>query len=138
MSIIIPFAMMENVNPPPILPAIPLRAHTLGKHSRLNNEGYRNTIELLKEANISHLQSDIIRLVQNRCALRGLGSKDPNQHLKDFLSIVDSIYLNGASRETTRLHLFQFSLYDQASNQLDRLHAGTISTWDDFKTRFLA
>ncbi|GJU44204.1 MAK10-like protein [Tanacetum coccineum] len=41
-------------------------------------------------------------------------------------------------RERTRLRLFQFSLRDQASNWLERLPAGSISTWEDLTTRFLA
>ncbi|GJX88871.1 MAK10-like protein [Tanacetum coccineum] len=40
--------------------------------------------------------------------------------------------------ERTRLHLFQFSLRDQASNWLERLPAGSITTWEDLTTRFLA
>ncbi|GJV21736.1 MAK10-like protein [Tanacetum coccineum] len=40
--------------------------------------------------------------------------------------------------ERTRLRLFQFSLHDQASNWLERLPAGSISTWEDLTTRFLA
>ncbi|GJS42380.1 zinc finger, CCHC-type containing protein [Tanacetum coccineum] len=68
----------------------------------------------------------------------GLRSENPIQHLKDFLRIVDSIDLNGATRNTTRLHLLYFSLRDQAINWLDRLPVGSISTWDDLTTRFLA
>ena len=71
-------------------------------------------------ANVSHLQSDIVRLVQNGCAFDGLRSKDLNQHLKDFLIIVDTIDLNSASRETTRLNLFKFSLLYQASSWLEQ------------------
>nr|GEW59617.1 hypothetical protein [Tanacetum cinerariifolium] len=41
-------------------------------------------------------------------------------------------------REKTRVRLFQFSLRDQASNWLERLPAGSISTWEDLTTRFLA
>ncbi|GJZ86443.1 retrotransposon ORF1 [Tanacetum coccineum] len=41
-------------------------------------------------------------------------------------------------RERTRLPLFQFSLRDQASNWLECLPAGSISTWEDLTTRFLA
>ncbi|GJS28756.1 zinc finger, CCHC-type containing protein [Tanacetum coccineum] len=41
-------------------------------------------------------------------------------------------------RERTHLRLFQFSLRDQASNWLERLPAGSISTWEDLTTRFLA
>ncbi|GJQ96599.1 zinc finger, CCHC-type containing protein [Tanacetum coccineum] len=37
-----------------------------------------------------------------------------------------------------RLRLFQFSLRDQASNWLERLPTGSISTWEDLTTRFLA
>ncbi|GJY78505.1 zinc finger, CCHC-type containing protein [Tanacetum coccineum] len=39
--------------------------------------------------------------------------------------------------ERTRLHLFQFSLRDQARNWLDRLSAGSITTWEDLTTRFI-
>ncbi|GJS94297.1 zinc finger, CCHC-type containing protein [Tanacetum coccineum] len=50
----------------------------------------------------------------------------------------DSLDFDGANRERTRMRLFQFSLRDQASNWLERLPAGSISTWEDLTTRFLA
>ncbi|GJY71455.1 MAK10-like protein [Tanacetum coccineum] len=84
------------------------------------------------------LRSDTIWLVQNGCSFHGLRSEDPNQHLKDFLKLVDSLDLDGDNRERTRLRLFQFSLRDQASNWLERLPAGSITTWEDLTTRFLA
>ncbi|GJS24579.1 hypothetical protein Tco_0453211 [Tanacetum coccineum] len=107
---------------------------TLGDYSRPSHEGYRNAIELPKGAKVSPLRSDTIRLVQNRCAFHGLMSKDPIEYIKDFLRIVDSIDLNGATRNTTRLHLFCFSLRDQTMNWLDRLPTGSISTWEDLIT----
>ncbi|GJR66352.1 zinc finger, CCHC-type containing protein [Tanacetum coccineum] len=64
--------------------------------------------------------------------------KDPNQHLKDSLELVDSFDLDDENRKRTRLRLFQFSLRDQASNWLERLPAGSITTWEDLTTRFLA
>ncbi|GKF81908.1 zinc finger, CCHC-type containing protein [Tanacetum coccineum] len=36
------------------------------------------------------------------------------------------------------MRLFQFSLRDQASNWLERLPVGSITTWEDLTTRFLA
>ncbi|GJS05622.1 zinc finger, CCHC-type containing protein [Tanacetum coccineum] len=111
---------------------------TLGDYSRPSHEGYRNTIELPEGNNVVPLRSDTIRLVQNGCSFHGLRSEDPNQHLKDFLKLVDSLDLDGENRERTRLRLFQFSLCDQASNWLKRLPAGSISTWEDLTTRFLA
>ncbi|GJX06494.1 zinc finger, CCHC-type containing protein [Tanacetum coccineum] len=65
-------------------------------------------------------------------------SEDPNQHPRDFLKLVDSLDLDGKNRERMRLHLFQFSICDQASNWLERLPARSITTWEDLATRFLA
>ncbi|GJY60079.1 zinc finger, CCHC-type containing protein [Tanacetum coccineum] len=112
--------------------------HTLGDYSKPSHEGYRNTIELSEGNNVVPLRSDTIRLVQNGCSFHGLRSGNPNQHLKGFLKLVDSLDLDDANMERTRLRLFQFSLRDQASNWLERLPAGSISTWEDLTTRFLA
>ncbi|GJS15273.1 hypothetical protein Tco_0409745, partial [Tanacetum coccineum] len=101
---------------------------TLGDYSKPSHEGYKNTIELRAGNNVVPLRSDTIRLVQNGCSFYGLQSEDPNQHLKDFLKLVDSLDLDGENRERTRLRLFQFSLRDQASNWLEHLPAGSIST----------
>ncbi|GJV38345.1 hypothetical protein Tco_1410822 [Tanacetum coccineum] len=78
---------------------------TLGDYSKPSHEGYRNTIELPAGNNVVPLRSDTIRLVQNGCSFHGLRSEDPNQHLKDFLKLVDSLDLDGENRERTRLRL---------------------------------
>ncbi|GKA47414.1 zinc finger, CCHC-type containing protein [Tanacetum coccineum] len=111
---------------------------TLEDYSKPSHEGYRNTIELPVGNNGVPLRSDTIQLVQNICSFHELRSEDPNQHLKDFLKLVDSLDLDGSNRERMRLHLFQFSLRDQASNWLERLSAGSITTWEDITTHFLA
>nr|GEY91384.1 MAK10-like protein [Tanacetum cinerariifolium] len=87
---------------------------TLGDYLKPSHEGYKNTIELPIRNNV-----------------------DPNQHLKDFLKLVDSLDLDGANRKRMRLRLFQFSLQDQASNWLERLPEGSITTWGDLTTHFL-
>ncbi|GKD85611.1 zinc finger, CCHC-type containing protein [Tanacetum coccineum] len=111
---------------------------TLRDYSKPSHKGYRNTIKLPVRNNVVRLRSDIIRLVQNRCSFHRLRFEDPNQYLKDFLKLVDSLDLDGENRERTRLRLFQFSLRDQASNWLERLPTGSITTWEDLTTRFLA
>ncbi|GJS49255.1 MAK10-like protein [Tanacetum coccineum] len=80
-----------------------------GDYSKPSHEGYRNTIELPAGNNVVPLRSGTIWLVQNGCSFYGLRSEDPNQHLKDFLKLVDSLDPNGS-----------------------------ISTWEDLTTRFLA
>nr|GEU43823.1 zinc finger, CCHC-type [Tanacetum cinerariifolium] len=111
---------------------------TLGDYSKPSHEGYRNTIELPIGNNVVRIRSDIIRLVQNGYSFHGIRSEDPNQHLKDFLKLVDSLDFDGENKERTRLRLFQFSLRDQASNWLECLPTGSITTWEDLTTRFLA
>ncbi|GJU06088.1 hypothetical protein Tco_1122518 [Tanacetum coccineum] len=87
---------------------------TLGDYSKPSHEGYRNTIELLVGNNVVPLRSDTIRLVQNGCSFHGLRSEDPNQHLKDFLKLVDSLDLDGENKERTRLgpHDTQYCMED--------------------------
>ncbi|GJS33431.1 MAK10-like protein [Tanacetum coccineum] len=114
------------------------RIRTLGDYSRPRHEGYRNTIELPERNKVVPLRSDTIRLVKNRYSFHGLRSEDPNQHLKYFLKLVDSLDLDVANRERTRMGLFQFFLRDQASNWLERFTGGSISIWEDITTRFLA
>ncbi|GJS32870.1 MAK10-like protein [Tanacetum coccineum] len=111
---------------------------TLREYSKPSHEGYRNNIELLEGNNVVPLRSDTIRLVQNGCSFHGLRSEDPNQHLEDFVKLMDSLDLDVANRERTRLRLFQFSLRVQASNWLERLPIGSISTWEDLTTHFFA
>ncbi|GJT65409.1 zinc finger, CCHC-type containing protein [Tanacetum coccineum] len=91
---------------------------TLGHYSKPSHEGYRNTIELPAGNNVVPLQSHTIRLVQNGCSLHGLWSEDPNQHLKDFFKLVDSLDLDDENRN------------ERAS--------GSITMWEDLTTRFLA
>ena len=93
---------------------------TLGDYSRPSHEGYRNTIEIPQGNDMAPLRSDTIRLVQNGCSFHELRSEDPNQHLKDFLKLTDSLDLNVNNRETMRLRLFQFSLHDHTSDWLER------------------
>nr|GEZ26758.1 MAK10-like protein [Tanacetum cinerariifolium] len=75
---------------------------TLGDYSKPSHEGYRNTIKLLVGNNVVPFLSDTIWLVQNGCSFHGHRSKDLNQHLKDFLKLVDSLDLDGENREKRR------------------------------------
>ncbi|GKC18320.1 hypothetical protein Tco_1020470 [Tanacetum coccineum] len=86
---------------------------TLGDYSKPSHEGYMNTIELPVGNNVVPLRSDTIRLVQNGCSFHRLRSEDPNQHLKDFLKLVDSLDLDGENMERTRLQ--DLALYDNES-----------------------
>ncbi|GKA54299.1 MAK10-like protein [Tanacetum coccineum] len=81
---------------------------TLRDYFKPSHEGYKNTIEFPVGNNVVPLRSDTFRLVQNGRSFHGIWSEDPNQHLKDFLKLIDSLDLNGS-----------------------------ITTWEDLTTRFL-
>ncbi|GKC17844.1 hypothetical protein Tco_1014626 [Tanacetum coccineum] len=108
----------------------------LGDYSKPSHEGYQNTIELPVRNNVVSLRSDTIRLVQNGCSFHRLRSEYPNRHLKDFLKLADSLDLDVVNRERTHMRLFQFSLRDLASNWLERLSVGSISTWEVLTNSF--
>ncbi|GJW69229.1 zinc finger, CCHC-type containing protein [Tanacetum coccineum] len=111
---------------------------TLGDYSKPSYEGFRNTIELPVGNNVDLFVPTLSGWCQNGCSFYGRPIEDPNQHLKDFLKLVDSLDLDGENKERTRLHLLQFSIRDQASNWLERLPTGSITTWEDLTNCFLA
>ncbi|GKE26123.1 hypothetical protein Tco_1441507 [Tanacetum coccineum] len=82
--------------------------HTLGDYSKPSHEGYRNTIKLPVGNNVVPLRSDTIRLVQNGCSFHGLRFEDPNQHLKDFLKLMDSLDLDGKIEKERACVYFNF------------------------------
>ncbi|GKB10632.1 zinc finger, CCHC-type containing protein [Tanacetum coccineum] len=120
--------------------ANPIR--TLGDYSKIRHESYKNTIGLPGN-NVVPLRSDTIRLVQNGCLFHGLRSEDPNQHLKDFLKLVDSLDLDGSitTREdlTSRFLVQFFPLGRTAKHRNDILmlqqHHGEslFKAWTRFK-----
>ncbi|GJT48126.1 hypothetical protein Tco_0974283 [Tanacetum coccineum] len=84
---------------------------TLRDYSKPSYKGYRNTIKLPVRNNAVPLRPDTIRLVQNACSFHELRFEDPNQHLKDFLKLMDSLDLDGENRERTIYHHMGGSYY---------------------------
>ncbi|GJZ15063.1 hypothetical protein Tco_0550740 [Tanacetum coccineum] len=95
---------------------------TLEDYSKPSHKGYRNTIELPVGNNVVPLRSDTIRLVQNGCSFHGLRSEDPNQHLKDFLKLVDLLDLDEENRERTHLRTtFEAQVRDYMEAHTERI-----------------
>ncbi|GJY49975.1 hypothetical protein Tco_0439931 [Tanacetum coccineum] len=97
--------------------ANPIR--TLGDYSKPSYESYRNTIELPEGNNVVPLRSDTIRLVQNGCSFHGLRSEGPNQHLKDFLKLVDSLNLDSGVAKAISLPQDVPSTFDRRLIELE-------------------
>ncbi|GJY53938.1 ribonuclease H-like domain-containing protein [Tanacetum coccineum] len=102
---------------------------TLGDYSRPSHEGYRNTIELPDGNNMAPLRSNTIQLVQNRCSFHELRSEDPNQHLKDFLKLVDLLDLDVANRERMRLRESLSEAWTRFKDLLQKVPHYGIDLW---------
>ncbi|GJZ58115.1 zinc finger, CCHC-type containing protein [Tanacetum coccineum] len=68
---------------------------------------------------------------------RGLCTENPIHHIKHFLSIVDHIQANGATRDASRLRFFHFTLKGKAKEWLDKIPPGTITSWEQIVSKFL-
>ncbi|GJZ58681.1 hypothetical protein Tco_0614497 [Tanacetum coccineum] len=110
---------MENENP----------IRTLGDYSIPSHEGYQNTIELPVGNNVVPLRFDTIWLMQNECSFHGLRSEDPNQHLKDFLKLVDSLDLDVANKERKRLRESLSEAWTRFKNLLQKFPHHGIDLW---------
>ncbi|GJT76405.1 hypothetical protein Tco_1043130 [Tanacetum coccineum] len=105
---------------------------TLGDYSKPSREGYRNTIKLPVGNNMVPLQFDTIRVVQNGCSFHGHRSEDPNQHLKDFLKLVDLLDLDGENKERTRLSMRLRKLRpNEVWSAIERLAQYEDEGWND-------
>ncbi|GJX32705.1 hypothetical protein Tco_0242560 [Tanacetum coccineum] len=103
---------------------------TLHEHSHPNPFGFQNPITLPTEQTGRIVNSRDIWLIQKTCTFQGLRNEDPLRHVKYYLSIVDNIQVDGATRDTSRLSFFHFSLKGKATKWLDRIPPTQITTWD--------
>ncbi|GKB63835.1 putative reverse transcriptase domain-containing protein [Tanacetum coccineum] len=77
-------------------------------------------------------------LHKNSCTnSSGSKNEDPLRHIKNYLSIVDNIKADEATRDTSRLRFFYFSLAGKAAEWLDRIPLTQITIWDQLVSRFL-
>ncbi|GKD11786.1 hypothetical protein Tco_1196193 [Tanacetum coccineum] len=77
-------------------PKPPTPPKTLREHSHPTSSGFQNPIT-------------------------GLRTEDPLCYVKHYLSIIDNIQADGATKDTSRLRFFHFSLKGKAAEWLDRI-----------------
>lgn len=102
-----------------------------------NEEPHSSIVNPAIVANNFELKLTLLQIMQQN-QFAGLPTENPNQHLKVFIQLADTLKTNNASPETIRLRLFPFSLRDRARSWLDSLPENSIITWNDLKKVFLA
>lgn len=129
------------------VPSTPRNEHTehptnkslpksLKEYSSPTSSGFANAIVYPNEHTNEVLHATDIWLVQNAYIFHGLRTENPIHHIKDFLKIIDTIYADGASQETSRLWFLPFSLQGKAKEWLDKLPSRSIFTWDQLVSKF--
>ncbi|GJV00896.1 hypothetical protein Tco_1330166 [Tanacetum coccineum] len=115
----------NNTEPKP-----PTPPQTLHEHSYPTSSGFQNLITVPTKQTGRIVDSRNISLIQNTCTFQGLRTEDPLRHVKHYLSIVDNIQADGATRDTSRLRFFHFSLKGKAAEWLDRIPPTQVTTWE--------
>jgi len=111
----------------------------LASYTAPNPRHYWSSI-LTPNVNANNLESkpQLITLVQNNCSYGGSPLEDPNQHLSTFLRICDTVKSNGVHPDRCKLLMFPFSLRDEAAQWLEAFPQGSIISWEDLVSKFLA
>ncbi|GKC40208.1 hypothetical protein Tco_1052592 [Tanacetum coccineum] len=104
----------NNTGPKP-----PTPSKTLHEHSHHTSSGFQNLITVPTEQTRRIVDSRDIWLIQNTCTFQGLKTEDPLRHVKHYLSIVDNIQADEATRDISRLRFFHFYLKGKAAEWLD-------------------
>ncbi|GJT96221.1 hypothetical protein Tco_1091739 [Tanacetum coccineum] len=113
----------NNTGPKP-----PTPPKTLHEHSRPTSSDFQNLITVPTEQTRRIVDSCDIWLIQNTYIFQGLRTEDPLHLVKHYLSIVDNIQANGATRDTSRLRFFHFSLKGKAAEWINRIPPTQVMT----------
>ena len=81
------------------------------------------------DANDFELKPALITMVQQN-QFNGHPTENPNEHVRRFLRIANSIKLNGVRPEVIQLQLFPFSLRDMAATWFNSLPYESVNMWE--------
>ena len=108
----------------------------LKDYSAPTSRGFASAVVFPNEHTDVHLHAGDIWMIQSACQFHGSKPENPILHIKDFLKIVDTIHPDGTTKDTSRLRLFPFTLYDKAKDWYDKLPVESIFTWEQLISNF--
>ena len=89
------------------------------------------------EANNFELKPALITMVQQH-QFTGHSSEDPNEHLRRFMRMANTVKLNGVRPDVFKLQLFPFSLRNVAATWFDSLPVGLVNTWEKLVEAYMS
>ncbi|XP_070030612.1 uncharacterized protein [Nicotiana sylvestris] len=88
------------------------------------------------QAESFQITNNMLHLLQNKGLFSGSLAEDPQQHLKNFLSICKTQRQPNVTPEAIRLLLFPFSVTGATQVWLNSLPINSIETWDELVKQF--
>nr|XP_016472872.1 PREDICTED: uncharacterized protein LOC107794848 [Nicotiana tabacum] len=88
------------------------------------------------QAESFQITNNMLHLLQNKGLFSGTQLEDPQQHLKNFMSICKTQRQPNVTPEAIRLLLFPFSVTGASQVWLNLLPINSIATWDELVKQF--
>ncbi|XP_070024899.1 uncharacterized protein [Nicotiana sylvestris] len=89
------------------------------------------------QAESFQITNKMLHLLQNKGLFSGSYIEDPQQHLKNFLSICVMQRQPNVTLEAIKLLLFPFSVMGEAQTWLNSLPMNSITTWEELVKKFV-
>ena len=64
-------------------------------------------------------------------------NQDPNEHMRRFMRMADTIKLNGVRPKVIKLQLFPFSLRDVVVTWFESLPVGSVKNWEELVEAYM-
>ena len=68
----------------------------------------------------------------------GHSNEDPNEHMRRFLRITNTVKLNRVRPEVIKLQLFPFSLRDVVTTWFESLPYGSVNNWEELVEAYMS
>ncbi|CAL1370642.1 unnamed protein product [Linum trigynum] len=128
------------MRPPPLRdlePVIMAEDHSI--RARLNRRtGARPSCVVIPAGDATmEITPSFINMITNGYTFSGASNENPHEHLRQFVSICDTMKSPTVSDDAIRLQMFSFSLIGNASNWFQNLTPCSITTWAKLEKTFL-
>ena len=89
------------------------------------------------EANNFELKPALITMVQQH-QFTGHPFEDPNEHMRRFMRMANTVKLNRVRPEVIKLKLLPFSLRDVAATWFESLPVKSVNIWEDLVEAYMS
>ncbi|GKA20618.1 retrovirus-related pol polyprotein from transposon TNT 1-94, partial [Tanacetum coccineum] len=112
---------------------------TIEEYTTRTRKGYGTDVARpkIKEKDHFELKGQFLKELRDN-TFSGSNNEDANEHIEKFLKIVDLFHIPNITHDQVMLRAFPMSLTGAASRWLRNEPAGSITTWETLKEKFLS